>query len=317
MERRAPLDAALAAVVAEWERRDVPAWHELSVERARELETDLFTPEEPPPVDVVRDLSFEGPAGEVRVRLYRDADRPTPGLVFYHGGGWTLGTLDSAGDVCRELARRGDCAVVSVDYRLAPEHPFPAALDDAAAALRWVADERDRLGVGESLSVGGTSAGGNLAAAVALRARAALRGDPSWPEIAGQLLLYPLLDPRTDTASYRENADGPFLAPADVTWFWENYCPGPVQRASPYAAPARAAADDLAGLPPAAVVTAGHDPLRDEGLAYADRLSEAGVPVDGRHEPGLAHGFLSMADAVPAVDAALDWVARRVREPPA
>ncbi|PSQ41219.1 alpha/beta hydrolase [Halobacteriales archaeon SW_12_71_31] len=277
---------------------------------------DLFTPEEPPAVDVVRDLAFEGPAGEVAVRLYRDVEPPTPGVVFYHGGGWTLGTLDSAGDVCRRLARRGDCTVVSVDYRLAPEPPFPAALDDAAAALRWVADERDRLGVGERLSVGGTSAGGNLAAAVALRARAGLPEDQSWPTVAGQLLLYPVLDARAESESYRENADGPFLTRADMAWFWENYCPSPVQRASPYAAPARAADNDLAGLPPATVVTAGHDPLRDEGLAYADRLREAGVPVDGRHEPGLAHGFLSMADAVPAADAALDAVARRVGSPP-
>lgn len=315
MKRRAPLDPAVAEIAAAWDRRDVPEWHELPVERARELEDELFTPEEPAPVDVVRDLAFEGPAGEVPVRLYRDADAPAPGLVFYHGGGWTLGTLDSAGDICRALARRGDCAVVSVDYRLAPEHPWPAALDDAVAALWWTADRAADLGVDpDRISVGGTSAGGNLAAATALRARDDLPGDPPLPAIAGQLLLYPILDSRMATDSYRENADGPFLTRAAMAWFWDNYCPSPAQRASPYAAPALAA--DLSGLPPATVATAGNDPLRDEGLAYAERLADAGVAVDRVHEPALAHGFLSMTEDVPAADATLDRVARRVGEPP-
>lgn len=313
MDRRAPLDPDLAVVAEEWAREGIPEWHQLSLERARALENDLFTPEDPPPVAVVRDLSFDGPAGPVDVRLYRDADAAAPGLVFYHGGGWTLGTLDSADGICRALARRGDCAVVSVDYRLAPEHPFPAPLDDAAAALGWTADVADRLGIDpDCLSVGGTSAGGNLAAAVALRARDDLPGD-SLPRPAGQLLLYPALDPGMDTASHREQADGPFLTTDAMAWFWAQYLASPVQRATPYVAPALA---DPTGLPPATVATAGHDPLRDEALAYADRLRDAAVPVDLVHEPSLAHGFLSFADTVPAADAALDAVARRVRHPP-
>ncbi len=310
---QAPLDPDLAAVAEEWAHEGVPEWHQLSLERARELEDDLFTPADPPPVEVVRDLSFDGPAGPVDLRLYRDAERPAPGLVFYHGGGWTLGTLDSADGICRRLARRGDCAVVSVDYRLAPEHPFPAPLEDAAAALAWTARVADRLGVdADRLSVGGTSAGGNLAAAVALRARDDLPGD-SLPPVAGQLLLYPVLDPAMDTDSYRERADGPFLTSDAMAWFWSNYLSSPVHRANPYAVPPLS---DLADLPPATVVAAGHDPLCDEALAYAERLRDADVPVDLVHEPTLAHGFLSFADTVPAADGALDAVARRVRHPP-
>ncbi len=310
---QAPLDPALAAVAEEWAREGVPEWHQLSLDRARELEDELFTPEDPPAVAAVRDLSFAGPAGPVDVRLYRDAEPPVPGVVFYHGGGWTLGTLDSADGICRAIARRDDCAVVSVDYRLAPEHPFPAPLDDAAAAFSWTASVADRLGVDpHRLSVGGTSAGGNLATAVALRARDDLP-DESLPTPAGQLLLYPILDPAMDTDSYREQADGPFLTADAMAWFWSNYLASPVQRANPYAAPVLA---DPSGLPPATVVAAGHDPLRDEALSYADRLRDAGVPVDLVHEPALAHGFLSWADTVPAADEALDVVARRVAEPP-
>ncbi len=310
----APLDPELAAVAEAWAREGIPEWHQLSLARARDLEDDLFTPDDPPPVEVVRDLSFDGPAGPVDVRLYRDAEPPAPGLVFYHGGGWTLGTLDSADGICRSLARRGGGVVVSVDYRLAPEHPFPAPLDDAAAALRWTARVADRLGIDSTrLSVGGTSAGGALAAAITLRARDHLPGE-SLPSIAGQLLLYPALDPAADTDSYRDHADGPFLTADAMRWFWDNYLPSPVTRANPYAAPARAA--DLAGLPPATVAVAGHDPLRDEALSYANRLRDAGVAVDVVDAPTLAHGFLSFADRVPAADDALDTVARHVAAPP-
>jgi acetyl esterase len=318
----APLSPAVARIADRWEREGVPEWHELSVADARELEAERFTPADPDPVAVVRELTVDGPAGPVETRLYRDAAPPVPGLVFYHGGGFTLGTLDSAGDICRALARRGECAVVSVDYRLAPEHPFPAAVADAAAALSAVADDAADLGIDpDRLSVGGTSAGGELAAAVCLRAAgveldAATDADeplPRPPRPAGQLLLYPMLDSRTATESYRENADGPFMTAADARWFWAQYG---VDHPQPLSAPALAEDDTLAGLPPATVATAGHDPLRDEGLAYADRLAAAGVPVDRVHRPGLAHGYLSMTETVPAAATALDAVAQRVRVPP-
>lgn len=321
MTERADLDSALEAIAAEWDRAGIPEWHQLSIPRARELEDDLFAPEDPPGVDLVQDLAFEAPrddAGppsgepsrEVPVRVYRDADPPAPTVVFFHGGGWTLGTLDSADDLARALARRGDAVVVSVDYRLAPGHPFPAAVADAAAALSWTVDVAPSLGGDpDDLTVAGTSAGGNLAAAAALWSR-----EFDGPKVAHQMLLYPMLDDDLGRDSYREAAHGPFLTRADVRWFWNNYCRHPVERHNPFAAPLRE--PDLSGLPPATVVTAGHDPLRDEGVAYANRLAESGVGVDHRHYPAMAHGFLSMADDVDSADAALDAVGEAVGNPP-
>jgi acetyl esterase len=320
------LDPELAAAVADVEAAGVPAWHSLSVESARRVEDEVFTPDERRDVALVRDLSVDGPHGEVPVRVYNDdavasggagdstdvtqsgdGDDRAPVVVFYHGGGWTLGTLDSVGGVCRELAARADCVVVSVDYRLAPEHPFPAPLDDAYAALQWTAEHAAAFGGDpETIAVAGTSAGGNLAAAVALRAR-----DFDGPEIAQQLLLYPMTDRDTSRPSYREHGDGPLLTRADVAWFWDQYCRSPVDAANPYASVLRAA--DHSDLPQATVVTAGHDPLRDEGRAYAEVLETAGTPVDHLHYPGMAHGFLSFAADVPAADAALDDVAARLQ----
>lgn len=300
------LDPELADAVAAIEAAGVPEWHRLSVASARRVEDDVFTPDERRDVALVRDLSFSGPDGDVPVRVYHDDPaRPAPVVVFYHGGGWTLGTLDSVGGVCRELAARAGCVVVSVDYRLAPEHPFPAALDDAYAALAWATETAGAFGGDpERVSVAGTSAGGNLAAAVALRAR-----DFDGPDIAAQHLLYPMTDRDTSRQSYDEHGDGPLLTRADVEWFWDNYCRSPVDAANPYASVLRA---DHADLPPATVVTAGYDPLRDEGRAYADSLADAGTPVEHLQYPSMAHGFLSLADDVAVADDALDAVAARV-----
>ncbi len=307
---REPLDEAVADLLAEFEASGLPEWHRLSVAAARRLEDDLFSPAELPEVALRRDLAVEGPAGEVPVRVYRDVEPPAPVLVFLHGGGWTLGTLDSADDVCAELARRGECVVISVDYRLAPEHPFPAAVDDAWAALEWAAETAGAFGGDpDRLQVGGTSAGGNLAAATALRA-AAFGG----PDLDHQLLLYPMIDPVLDTDSAVGQADAPLLTRADVAWFWEQYLRSPVDRHNPFAAPLRA--DDLGGVPPATVVTAGHDLLRDEGAAYAARLADDGVPVDHRNYPSMPHGFLSLTDEVGTADAAMDEVGEAVRDPP-
>lgn len=307
---REPLDEEVADRLLAFRSIGLPAWSSLSVPAARRVEDDLFSPEEPPEVALRRDLAFEGPAGEVPVRVYRDAEPPAPVLVFLHGGGWTLGTLDSADDICAELARRGECVVVSVDYRLAPEHPFPAALDDAYAALAWAAETAESFGGDpDHLQVGGTSAGGNLAAATALRVR-----EFGGPGLAHQLLLYPMISPALDTDSVAEQADGPLLTRADLAWFWEQYLRSPVDRHNPFAAPLRA--DDLGGVAPATVVTAGHDPLRDEGAAYAERLVDAGVAVDHRNYPSMVHGFLSLTAEVAAADAAMDEVGAAVRNPP-
>ncbi|WP_096395921.1 alpha/beta hydrolase [Halorubrum trapanicum] len=307
------LDPDLAAAVAEIESLGLPAWSDLSADAARRLEDELFSGPPEPPVGDARDFAFDGPHGEVPVRVYRpegavEDSAESRALVHFHGGGWTLGTLDSVDGICRELAVRADAVVVSVDYRLAPEHPFPVAVDEAAAALAWVAETADSLGVdSDRVGVSGTSAGGALAVAASLRARDL--GDVPTP--AGQFLLYPIAGYDFETDSYRENADGPLLTREDMKWFYERYLRSPVDAANPYAVPLRA--DHLGDLPPATVVTAGFDPLRDDGVALAERFEREGTSVEGRHYPAMAHGFCSLADRVDAAEAALEAVARDAR----
>jgi len=309
---RTELDGEIAAVVERIERQGIPEWHALSVDSARRVEDEVFGGADPPPVDLVRDLALDGPGGELPVRVYRpDVETPAPVVVFYHGGGWTLGTLDSSDDICRRFARRTNAVVVSVDYRLAPEHPFPAAIDDAYAALRWVAANAGAVGGDpDRLAVAGTSAGGNLAAATALRARA-----EGGPELSAQALCYPMVDDGGSggeaAGSYEANADGPLLTRRDVAWFWDQYLRSSVDAANPYAVPARTA--DLAGLPPATVVTCGHDPLRDEGADYAAALADDGVAVDHLHYPSVPHGVLSLAGEAAVADEAFDEVAASLR----
>jgi acetyl esterase len=312
MSDREPLDPELRTVVEAFEERGVPPWHSLSVESARRLENELFSAGEGPAMATVRDLSIDGPGGDLPLRVYRpetgDATgEGLPTLVFYHGGGWTLGTLDSADDVCRELADRVGCVVASVDYRLAPEHPFPAALEDASVAAEWVRAHAGSLG-GDPARVGlaGTSAGGNLAAATALYAERDGR-----PPFGCQALLYPITDRSFGTDSYRENADGPLLTRRDMEWFWERYLRSPVDEHHPFASVLRAP-DRLFGGTPGVVATAGHDPLRDEGRAYADRL-DGHAGVEAHHFPSLSHGFCSLTDDVARADEAFDEIAASVR----
>jgi len=310
------LDPELATVVDEIGALGLPEWHALSVDAARRVEDEVFAGDPEPPVADVRDLAFDGPHGEVPVRVYRPAealDRSTPPartLVHFHGGGWTVGTLDSIDGPCRELATRVGAVVVSVDYRLAPEHPFPVAVDEAAAAAEWVADNAAAFGGDpERLGVSGTSAGAALALAACLCGRE-LRDDPV--EIAAQFLLYPIAGHDFETDSYRENADGPLLTRADMRWFYDRYLRSPVDAHNPFAVPLRAA--DLGDLPAATVVTAGFDPLRDDGVALAERFEREGTPVEHRHYPAMAHGFCSLADRVETADEALSAVAGDVRE---
>jgi len=246
------------------------------------------------PVADVVDREVAGPAGPVPVRIYTpQAEGPHPAVVFFHGGGWVIGNLDTHDGTARKLANAAGAVVVSVDYRLAPEHPYPAAAEDCYAATCWVAEHGPaELSMAPGrLAVAGDSAGGNLAAVVALMAR-----DRGGPALAFQLLVYPVTDPDFERASYRENAEGYLLTRDVMQWFWDQYVPESTRRHDPYAAPLRA--PDLSGLPPALVVTAEYDPLRDEGEAYARRLEEAGVRVRCRHYPGMIHGFLSFADVV-------------------
>jgi len=267
-------------------------------EQARAKMQALMEANPVPPEEIYRaeNRHIPGVAGEIPVRIYTPEGNPPMGvLVYYHGGGWVLGDLESHDRVCRSLANKAGCVVVSVDYRLAPEHVFPAAADDCYAATKWVAENAASLGADPArLAVGGDSAGGNLAAAVAMMAR-----DQGGPAIAFQLLFYPVTDCALDTPSQKEfAADGFVLSRGDMEWFWNHYLGtgSDAEKTNPYACPLRA--KNLAGLPPALVMTASHDPLRDEGERFAQRLISAGVKVTCTRYEGVTHGFISFADAL-------------------
>ena len=256
----------------------------------------------------VEDLSILGLGGDIALRFYDAAPgtkRPT--VVFYHGGGFVVGDLDSHDGLCRRLAKASGWAVLAVDYRLAPEAPYPAAFDDAYSALLWAAGpEAAALGIDpERLAVGGDSAGGNLAAAVALAAR-----DRGGPKLRHQLLIYPVVDHDFTTASYLDDNPDYFLTAEAMRWFWDQYLGEGTDRDDPCAAPGRA--KDLSGLPGATIITAGFDPLRDEAEAFADRLKAAGVDVTRRRYDGAFHGFVSM-DMLASSAAAMEVMAQRLK----
>jgi len=253
---------------------------------------------EPPEIAHVEDRLIPGPDCEVPVRLYRPGEGIRPGIVFIHGGGWAICNLDTHDWTCRQLANATGAVVVSVDYRLAPEHCFPAALDDAYAGTAWTYAEADLIGIDHHrLAVVGDSAGGNLAAAVTLMAR-----DREGPPLRFQVLVYPVTNCAFDTVSYQENGTGYFLTKSSMEWYWRAYLGENGDRTNPYAAPLQAA--DLSSLPPALVITAEFDPLRDEGEAYGRRLEEAGVPTKIRRYDGMFHGFFSMGALLPAAQEA-------------
>jgi len=267
---------------------------------------------EPEPVGRIEDRTVPGPAGPIGVRVYAPAittstPSPLPILAFFHGGGWVTGDIDTHDSACRGLANRAGCLVVAVDFRCAPEHRFPAALEDSWATVEWLGREGARLG-GDAgrLAVIGDSAGGNLAAAVAVRAR-----DRGGPKIAAQLLVYPVLEYDLETPSYVAKATGFGLTRDSMRWYWEQYLGEDGDGFSPEASPLRTG--DLAGLPPALVLTCEHDPLHDEGVAYARRLAEAGVPVEQIDEPGMIHGYFRMPAAIGRARKSWDDCARFVR----
>jgi acetyl esterase len=289
--------------------RGVPPTHTLSVAEARRFyrERRHTTQPEPPPIDRVQALTAEGPHGPIPLRLYRhgEGSNPRPVLVYFHGGGWVIGDLDTHDTLCRQLAIASGCVVVSVDYRMGPEHPFPAAVDDACAATRWVVAHATALELDATrLAVGGDSAGGNLAAVVALT----LRGEVP---LAFQLLIYPATDQHRTHPSHQRNAQGYLLTADAMTWYHDHYITDPAQdtdwRASPLLHP------DLSGLPPALVLTAGYDPLRDEGIAYAQRLSEAGVRASLLSFERQIHGFILMGRVIDEANEAVALCADALR----
>ncbi len=305
-----PLDPQAKAVLDQFASMGGPQLHEMSVAQARELILGMVAlGGEPESIARIENRTVPGPAGQIPVRIYTPVGTaPFPVLVYFHGGGWVIGNLDTHDGICRSLANRVGCLVVSVDYRLAPEHPFPAAPEDCYAATRWLAEHAGSLGVDKGrIAVGGDSAGGNLAAVVALMAR-----DRGGPKLAFQLLVYPATDTDFETRSYRENSEGYFLTRADMVWFWNHYAPRDEDRRNPYAAPLRAAS--LRGLPPALVITAEFDPLRDDGAAYAARLREDGVPVRLSQQDGLIHGFFQMGAVIDRGRASVDEASRAVKD---
>ena len=246
------------------------------------------------PVHQVQDVKIPGPAGEIPVRVYTpDVRKPAPALVYFHGGGWVLGDLESHDAVARTLANQVPCVVASVDYRLAPEAKFPAAVDDSYAATEWISAHAQELGIDRArIAVGGDSAGGNLAAVVSQLAR-----DRQGPELVFQLLIYPGTDMRMSFPSIEENADGPLLTKASMVWFIGHYLRTADDKINPLASPLLA--PNLSDLPPAFILTAECDPLRDEGEAYGRSLEAAGVPAEVKCYAGMPHGFFSLAAALP------------------
>ncbi|SHK73850.1 acetyl esterase [Pseudonocardia thermophila] len=314
-DRCVPLSPDAARLLAVLQERSPAVGTEvLDAPTARRLQAEAARRVPGPDLAEVTDRTIPGPPGapEVPVRVYRPDPgvQGAPAVLYLHGGGWVLCDLDSHDAICRRLARDTGAVVVSVDYRRAPESPFPAALDDACAALGWLHDEAPALGVArERIAIAGDSAGGNLAAGVTLRVR-----DAGGPVVRCQVLVYPVTDCRFDTPSYLRFADGGgSLTLPKMRWYWDQYVPDG-DRTNPYCSPLRA---ELAGLPPAFVAVAECDPLNSEGHAYAARLAASGVAVTTREYPAF-HGFLGLHDQLPeARQAHADiaaWIAAQLRE---
>ncbi|GLR68243.1 acetylhydrolase [Acidocella aquatica] len=284
-----------------------PYFHQVTPPEARAmLRAGLAAAPAPvglPVMAAVVDETIAGPNGPIGIRRYVPEGAVLGTCVYFHAGGWVIGDLDLADATCRRIAGAAQGEIISVDYRLAPEHPFPQPLDDAFAALQWAARERPG-----PLLVMGESAGGNLAAACAIRARAA-----GGPALAGQCLAYPVTDHDFGTGSYRDVGDKNWLlSTADMRWFWDNYCPPGTDRTDPLVSPLHV--ENPAGLPAALIVNGELDPLCDEGVAYAARIRNGGVLVVTRRDPGMVHGYLSAAGAIPLVAEALAEVAAWIKE---
>jgi acetyl esterase len=306
-----PVTAQARRLLDRFDELGVKPYDQMGVLEARAVvAASLPLQGEPQDIDRVSDLLAAGAAGELPVRLYHPSrEERLPLLVYFHGGGWVTGSVEIADTPCRALANATRSVVASVEYRLSPETKFPGAIEDCHAATRWLSAHAAEVGADATrLAVCGDSAGGNLAAAVALMSR-----DRGGPEIALQILMYPTLAPTTrgDFASHRENAEGYGLTRGGMEWFWQQYLGSPEDGLDAYASPLLAA--DLSGLPPAFIVAAEYDVLRDEGLAYAEQLRAAGVPVETLTYPGLIHGFFWMGRALDEGRAVNLAIAERLR----
>jgi acetyl esterase len=299
-----PLAPAARTMIDQLEAGGGPALWEMSVDEARSLSAVMGAMDEPPEVAKVEDRVIPGPAGDLPVRIYTpDSPAPRPVIAFFHGGGFVICSVDTHDGLARRLANATGAVVVSVEYRLAPEVRCPDSAEDCYAATVWTHEHAGELGAdSDRLMVAGDSAGGNLAAVVALMAR-----ERNTPPIMGQVLVYPVIDAACDAPSYTENAEGYFLTAPGMRWFWDHYLGPDGDGTHHHASPIRAS--DLSGLPPAVVITAEFDPLRDEGEAYADALEAAGVPVVVRRYDGMIHGFVSMPMLFPEADDAVARIA--------
>jgi acetyl esterase len=289
-----PLDPQVKVLLDQMAAANQPAFHSQSPADARKAMDAMLNVLGPgPEVHKVEDRKIPGPAGDIPVRIYSPPGKPIGILVYFHGGGWVVGDIASHDYVCRALTNAAGCVVVSVDYRLAPEHKFPAGPEDCYAATEWVSKNAASLGSDvDHIAVGGDSAGGNLAAVISLMAR-----DRKGPRIRHQMLIYPVTDAAMDTPSYKEfTADGFVLSKLDMEWFWGYYLANKRDGENPYASPSRAG--NLSNLPPAHLITASHDPLRDEGEAYAELLKKAGNKVKVKRYEGVVHGFFSLQAAL-------------------
>jgi len=322
-----PTDSHMQAILDQFAKFKTPPLEQLSPGNARNLPTLKNAVEEmtaesvaaramtvakpmPEPVGKISHVLIPGPAsGEILARVYTPkGDGPFPVLVYFHGGGWVIANLDVYEPSCRALCNAAECVVVSVAYRQAPEHKYPAAAEDAYAATQWVMANAAKLGGDPArVAIGGESAGGNLATVTCLRAR-----DKGEKLPIAQLLIYPVTDSRMDTPSYTENKNAKPLNAAMMAWFWKHYLSSEEDWRHPYASPMRA--PDLSGLPPATVITAELDPLRDEGEAYAKRLSEAGVEVRATRYDGVTHEFFGLAGVVSTAKDALQEAADALKE---
>lgn len=306
-----PLDPQMKTILDKIAAAGNPPFHKLTPAAAREFLRTRPPMGAPEPVAHVEDRGVPGPAGQIPIRIYRpEASAAAPAVVFFHGGGWVVGDIEMTDPVCRILTNAARCVTVSVDYRLAPEHRFPAGPEDCYAAARWAAENAGAIGADPArIAVAGTSAGASLATAVALMAR-----DRGGPRLSYQVLWYPATDAGMDTPSHRSYATDSYyvLSRADMEWFWSHYLSSERDKANPYCAPA--AAKDLGGLPPALVITAEYDPLRDEAEEYAARLKRAGVATRCTRYEGVTHGFVGMAQILGKGRQAIEEAAAALRE---